>query len=504
VSRPRLAFGRIAQESNAFSPVRTTLEDFRRVHWLEGQALLDACGPAGVEAEGFIRSAELSGFVKAASRARGQVELVPLFSAWAVPGGPLAAEALAALKAKLVASLRAAGPLDGLYLALHGALVAEGSEDPEAELLAAAREVIGPDATLAVSFDLHAQLTRAKVAPIDVLTAYRTNPHRDHAKVGYRSGRILIRSALGDAWPRLAWRSLPMVLGGGTTIDLLPTMRPLYARLRRLERDRRVLYASLFNCHLWNDHPDLGWSVAVVTDGDQALAEELADDLAERAWGVRHVQPPAFPTAAEAIDQARAARLARRLGCVCVCDASDIVGAGSTGENTALLRAILERGQGLMAYAPLRDASAVDAIWGLPVGAEVSRAVGGRLHPEVNTPLTVRGRVGARAECDARGRRVVLAVDHLRLVLTDRAPIAMKPQFYTDLGLDPWRADVVVVKSMFPFRWYYRASNRKSIYARTRGITDLDYVARLTFRDPVHPQDPVEDWRPADRRRRLG
>ena len=136
----RVAYGRIGQETNAFSPIQTTMDDFRRTHLLDGAALEAACRPRGVEAQGFTRNAELSGFVKAARKRRGRVETVPLFSAWTVPGGPLSADTLADLRERLDDALTAAGPIDGLFLSLHGAMRAAGTtEDPEALLLADVR-----------------------------------------------------------------------------------------------------------------------------------------------------------------------------------------------------------------------------------------------------------------------------------------------------------------------------------------------------------------------------
>lgn len=502
MSKPlRIAYGRLCQETNAFSPVPTTLEDFRRMHLLEGDALHRATGRLGAEVPGMIRNAELSGF-RAAARRAGGVEAVPLVSAWAVPGGPMTEETYRALRDRLVASLRAAGPVDGVFLSLHGALRAQGAErDPEAGLLAAVREVVGP-APIAASFDLHGNLTRAKVEPLTVLQAYRTNPHRDLAATGRRAGEVLIRALRGEVRPTTAWRSLPMLLGGGDTIDLFRPMRPIFKLMTSMERDRRVLTSSLFMCHPFNDSPDLGWSVHVTTDDDQALADRLADELAERAWSVKDIPPPKFLTPTEGIQAAREARCARRLGTCCVVDVSDVVGAGSTGENTNLLAALLKEGQGLLSYVPVRDASVVEALWSKPAGARVSVEVGGKLDPARNPAVAVEGALRARADTVHSGRACVLDLGHVQLVVTERAPLPLKPSFYGDLGLSPWRADLVVVKNFFHYRIYYLAMNRKSIPIMTRGATDLGLASTIPTNDPVHPRDPVADWRPADRRRR--
>jgi microcystin degradation protein MlrC len=496
--RLRIAYGRINQETNAFSPVPTTVEDFRALHFVEGPALAALCGRGRHEVEGMIRNAELSGFVRATGAVGwGRIETVPLLSAWAMPSGPLTEEAYLALRDRIVESLSRAGPVEGVFLALHGAMRARGATpDPEEGFLSAVREVVGPDVRIAATFDLHGLLTPGKADPLTA--AYRTNPHRDLARTGYRAGALLVRALLGEIHPTSTWRSLPMVLGGGKTLDFLPPMRSLFRRMRAMERTRGVLSASLFLCHVWNDSPDLGWSVHVSTDGEP----ELADELAERAWEVRHARPPRFLSPEEALERTRRSWLARRFGTVTWTDTSDVVGAGAPGESTHLARAILSRGRDLVALVPIRDADAVSTLWELAPGEPVELSVGGRLDPRMSPPLEVKGRLRSKHSTRHFGRVVVVSVERSHLVLTERAPLPRKPSFYADLGLSPWRADLVIVKSFFHFRLYYLAVNRKSLLVATRGHTDLDLVLGLSFTDAVHPKDPVDDWHPADRRRR--
>jgi microcystin degradation protein MlrC len=498
----RIAYARVAQESNAFSPLPSTLEDFRRTHWLEGDALAAACEPGNHECKGFAKNAELSGFVKAARERGAAVTLVPLLSVWAIPSGPLTQDAYLTLRDKLAEALAGAGPLDGLMLSLHGAMRATDVDNPEGGLLAVAREALGPDAPIGVSLDLHGNLTPELMGGATFVCGYHTNPHRDHAATGYRVGKILCAAALGEVKPVMRWRTLPMVLGGGTTVDFLPTMLPLFMRLRRAPKAAGVLDASLFMCHVWNDSPDLGWGTVAVTDSDAAGADALADELADRAWAVRHKMPPAFLEVDAAIAEIRKSWLLRRLGAVCVVDASDVVGTGTPGENTRLLDALLKDGRGLLSYVPLRDPVAVASLWTKPERSHVELTVGGRLDPIASPPRRVSGRILRKHKSEHFQRVVVLEIDDVRLVLTEGTPLVMKPAFYQDVGLDPWKADVIVVKSLFPWRLFFAPMNRKSLYVKTKGASDLDLVTQLDFNDPVHPRDPVVDWRPADRRRR--
>jgi len=496
----RIAFARIAQETNALSPVSTELADFAVLHDLEGDALLRAATD-GPEVAGMFRRAELAGFVRAARARAAEIEPVPILSAWAASGGPLGARCFEALEARLVDGLRRAGPLDGMYFCLHGAMGARGIADPEARLLRAARSVIG-GAPLVVSHDLHGNLTRARVDAADAIVAYQTNPHRDHARVGRKAGRIAIGMVLGELRPQVAWRSLPMILGGGKTIDFLSPMRAVFRRMRRVERAGDALAASTFMVHPWNDDPGLGWSTLVVADRDAAAADRIADELAELCWERRYAQPPAFASPAEAIAAARAARFRRRLGCVTMADASDVVTAGAPGDSTHLLRALVEHADGMLAYAAIRDPRAIVALWHRAAGDAVELAIGGTLDPAHSPPLLVRGTIASKHDRRGFGRTVVLAVAGVRVVITEGPAIVMRPSFYTEVGLDPWRADIVVVKNFFPFMMFFLPYSRKTLFVKTRGVTDFDAAFQLAFDGPVHPRDRVDDWRARDRQRR--
>lgn len=497
--KKRIAFGRLNQETNALSPLRTTVEEFRRDHWAEGAALLEACGPGGNETDGFLRRAELSGFVREIQREG--MEPVPLLSAWTVPAGPLTRACFDEILERLIESLRGAGPIDGVYLALHGSTAVEGLRDPEGTLLARVREVIG-DRPLVASYDLHGNLTEGRIRAADATVAYQTNPHRDHVRVGAKSARIVARAVRGEVRPVTAWRSLPMLLGGGNTLDFLPPMRGIFARMKKMEHHPDVLSTSVFMVHPWVGDPEIGFSSCVTTNGDRELAERLADELAERLWAVRDRLPPKFRSADEAVDNARQARLLRKLGVVILADASDMVSAGAPGENTRLIDALLRRAQGMLSYAAIRDPVVVDQLFEAPVGSRHTVTLGGRLDPANGVPLTVEGAIVHKGERRSHGRSVTLAIGDVRLVITAGTAMVMKPAFYSGAGLDPWKADIVMVKSFFPFLLFFLPMMRKAIFVRTKGVTDFDAAYGLPFAGPIHPRDPVEEWRSTDRRRR--
>ncbi len=511
----RIALARINQETNALSPVLTTLEDFESQHYARGQEILDNLGPGRMEVESFFRRAELSGFVRgtkeSCKRAGLELELIPLISAWATPSGPLSLSCYETLVEDLLTRLKAAGSVDAVYLCLHGAMGVRGLElapsaTPDSEILRRVRAAVGPDVVIGVSLDLHGNISADMIDHATFVQAYRTNPHRDHHAIGRRVGRLSVRTLQGEIKPTMAWRSLPVLLGGSPTLDFWNPMRSIFRRMKEIERDPAVLGASVLTCHPWNDHPELGWSTIVITDAlhDDARpkADRLADELAERCWSIRAHQPPEFVEPRVAIERARGARLRRKFGVVVLSDASDVVTAGAPGDNTRLAKELIEHAQGLVSYVPIRDPALVEELWPEEVGARIRTRVGGRLDPDRGAPLEVDAVLTRKAEAHGLGRLVILDVGTIRLLVVAGPALAVQPRFFRMAGLDVLKADIVVVKNFFPFLIYFLPYSRMNIFVRTQGVTDFDAAFSLSFAGQVYPRDDVSSWRPADARRR--
>jgi len=491
----RIGYGRIFHEANAFSPLVTTREDFERLHFLRGDVLAQATTLRGKEIPGYLAHAELTGFVQAA-RLAGGVTTIPLISALAVPGGPLVRASFDSIVDDLVARVSDASALDGVYLALHGSMEVSGlDEAPEAYILRRVRAALGPGPKIAVSYDLHANLSPGIVDPVDILVGYRTNPHWDLAPTGFRAGNRLIRTLRGHIKPVHAWRKLPMVLGGGMTIDFLPPMRKVFQSLRRLERDPRIVTASVFMVHPYTSAQDLGWAVHVTVDGDTALADSTVDALADRVWAQRDVALPPMRTAAAAIEEVRSSAW-RHLGPVSFVDVDDIVGAGAPGGSTRIVEAFVGARSSLVAYVPVHDPLAVNIAWDTQVGARVSlvlRGTPGYGQPEV----LLEGIVAAKHTTDF-GRTVRIDANQLHVVISERPPLPIHPKFWRELGLSPRRADVIVQKNFFHYRIFYAAMSFRHLPVVTGGATSLLAVkARAEAAALERGLSPV-GWRAAD------
>jgi microcystin degradation protein MlrC len=471
------------------------MADFERMHHLGGEALAAATTLRGVELKSFMPHGELTGFRQAA-RLAGNVKTVPLQSSFAVPGGPMVRADFEALVSGLSEMIRSDGRLDGVYLALHGSMQVEGlDEAPEAYIIRRAREALGPEPRIAVSYDLHANLSAGLVDPVDVLVAYRTNPHWDLAPTGFRAGNRLIRVLRGACRPVHAWRKLPIILGGGVTIDFLAPMRAVFRRMRRLEDDPRVLSASLFMVHPYTTAEALGWAVHVSTNDDVALANELAEGLADHAWKQRDVPLPPMRSVEEALDEV-AAGWWKHLGPVTLVDVDDITGAGAPGGNTHIVKALAKRDRGLRAFVPVNDAALVAELWDAPPGTRrdvVLRGTPGYGMPEV--PLDAR--VAARAQTDF-GRAVRLDVGRFHVVVTEGAPLPIHPSFWSAVGLVARDADLIVQKNFFHYRMFYATTSFRHIPVVSAGATSFERVRNARYSVPMHPQTAIADWRPSD------
>lgn len=491
----RIAYGRLFHEANAYSPLTTTVDDFRRLFRAEGQALAQATTLHGSELVGYMPAAELTGFVQAA-RVAGGVETVPLASSLAVPSGPLERGAFDWLVDDLLTRIERADPIDGVYLALHGSMdVVDLDEAPEAVLLRRVRHLVGNDVKLAVSYDLHCNLSAGLVDPVDILIAYRSNPHWDLAPTGFRAGNRLIRALRGDIEPTHAWRKLPMVFGGGVTIDFLPPMRRVFRWMKRLERDPRVVSASLFMVHPYTSADDLGWAAHVCTDGDERLANDLAVELADKAWAQRKVALPPMRMVPEALDEVRDG-LWRKAGPVTLVDVDDIVGAGAPGGNTHFVAELVLDDRGLEALVPVHDPAAVAATFDTAIGQRVEvtlRGTPGYDQPEVPFEAIVGARTAGHF-----GRVVRLDVGSFHVAVSERPPLPIHPKFWRELDVNPRSADLMVQKNFFHYRIFHAALSFRHLPVVSAGATSFERVKTRAYSSPRFPAADLGDWRPHD------
>ncbi len=479
----------IMQETDVISPVKTTLAAFN-LHY--GQDMISAALKEKYMLAGFLAAVKDFGAA--------QITVVPIMSARAMSGGPIEKEVYDRFKRETLEGLRGIKKLDGIYLSLHGAMGVEGLYDPEGDLLQAIRDEYGPNLPIGTTYDLHANMTEKKAKLATFIVGYKTNPHRDFFATGYSAGKILVKTVQGEIHPIMIVNKMRLLRGGGQCMDFLPPMDSIFNRMKDMEKMPGVLSVSNFTVQMWLDEPELGWSTVAVTDDNKALAGKLADEIADLDWSVRDYKlTQKLYTPSEAVKSARDAWFERLTGTTMFCDLSDTVGAGAPGESTWILKALVEEGPDLVSYIPLRDSQAVNELWDVPLNQTVTVSVGGKLDKIYNQPYTFTGQVvfkGDYSDASSSGRAVMLKHDGVHLILTEFADATYYPAFFTNLGLDLWKADIVISKNLFPFRYRFLEYNRKTFNVVSPGTTNID-VFSIKYNNitrPIYPLDRVDSW----------
>ncbi len=483
-----ILFAEFMHEVNSFSPVITTEVNFKADHLFYGDDVLASAVEEDKQLAGFLSAVEKSG--------RGRIRAIPIVHAKSMSGGPVDSLFYAKIKNLIIDEVRSRERVDGIYLSLHGAMGVQGMFDPEGDLITSLREVVGPDVPIAVTFDLHANVTQRRAENADIIVGYHTNPHRDHFKTAFHAGDLLIRTVLGEIKPVMVVNKMKLLKGGGINIDFLPPFKKIFARMKKMEKQEDVLSVSFFPVHIWIDEPELGYSTVGITDGKPDLAASLADEISEMAWAVRDVPQPQGNSPEEAVAIAREKKIARALGTLVFCDVSDAVGTGTPGESTWILKALVEHGSEMTSYITLRDEEAAREAWNSNVGDEVTLTVGGKIDTVYNAPLTYTGIVTMKQET-SYGKTVIVKHNGIHLILSELPMASRKPSDFRELGLSIWKADIVVVKNLFPFRYNYLLYNRKTVNVISPGLSNTDPFALnyINIPRPIYPLDRIDSWK---------
>jgi microcystin degradation protein MlrC len=458
----RIAVGGIHTECSTSSPVLMQPEDFRV---LRGPDLLAHEYFDFLDAEG--------------------VEHLPLLHARAVPGGPLARATYEGFKAEFLERLKATLPIDGLYLAMHGAMNVEGMDDAEGDWISAARAVVGPDVSVAASYDLHGNVTQKIVDQLDIFAGYRTAPHIDVRETMVRAWSMLVRALQTGEKPGVAWAPVPVFLPGERTSTEDEPARSLYLKLPEHDAVPGIWDANLMVGYVWADEPR-GTACAVVTAVDKAAAEKVAAAIAQSYWDAREdfrFGPVTGPLA-EMLDIAE--RTETRP--IILADSGDNPTGGGVGDRADVLRALLARSIDEVLIAGITDRPAVERCFAAGAGARVSLKVGGSLDPaspsvEVEADVVFLDDPGSAAE-----QQAVVKIGGITLVLAARRRPYHNIADFTRLGLDPTKVRLLVVKSGYLSPELAPIAN-PNLMALTDGVInqDIENLPSHRRRQPSYP-----------------
>ncbi|MGE0767593.1 MAG: M81 family metallopeptidase [Hyphomicrobiaceae bacterium] len=504
-SNPRVAIIGVWLESNRFAPVAKEA-DFRSLYQLEGDEILTEARKPNP----FILG-EASAFVKTMD-ATGPWEPVPILLAACHPAGCIDGALMDDYLVRMRAGLEAAGPLDAVYVANHGAMIATDRDDPDGEMIALAREIAGRAARVVVTLDLHGNISERMVEQSDLIVGYRTNPHVDYIERGEEAALGLRLILAGLAEPKAAFIRLPLT---PASVNLLTASGPYGEMIdlgtrRRAELAGDILNVSIFGGFVFSDSSKNGIAIIVTARHDLARARTLARELAEYGWANRaRLRKKLTPLSdAVALAQSDANRKP-----VIFADSGDNPGGGGTGRTTELLSALVWSGAEDVLMGSFFDPPLADEAHKLGVGAKFKARFNRHAGLPCDAPFeadaevvglhdgTIVGRLGsAQGRTLHLGPSAALKIAGVTVVVISDRHQTLDPMFFEMFGLDIGKARTVAVKSRGHFRsgflpWF----PPEQVYeVDTEGLTApvLERIQFSRLPRPSYPLDENTQWTP--------
>jgi len=489
----RAVVAMMEHETNTFSPVPTPLDRFNPV---TGPDVMKRFKGTGLGLGAFLDIAVEAG-----------MEVTTPIAGNAAPSGHVQKAAYDAMCDAICEAVEAG--CDVCMLDLHGAMVTETTEDGEGTLLKRIRE-IAPDLPIAVSLDLHANITDEIVDNCTVLVGYKTYPHIDMYEAGEQAGRIMVRALNGEVKPVMAWGQRPILAQTLRMGHQDHPMKPMLAMAREAETGG-LLAASVFGGFPLADITNAGLSVVTVADVNRADAESAAEKLLVEAWKEKeewifHDEPLA-ETVAKAKEMTD--------GPVILLDHADNSASGGTQDTTAVLKEVLDQGLEDVAMFGICDPEVVAAMEAAGVGSEITVELGGKVDmPEIGMdgePLKVTGRVRSLTDGDfivtvpmgrgttmSMGKSGVLEVGNVQIVVISRHTEPYDLGCFRSVGIEPTNKRYLILKSRIHFRAGFQAIATAEVPCNGVGVTSSDN-SLFTFKNvrrPIYPLDPDCPERP--------
>lgn len=485
----------LKHETNTFSPVPTPLERFGKAGPYYGEAARAAYAGTRTAMGAYIQLCEEQ-----------CIEYKTALAADARPSGPLTASAYQTLCDVIVDEVRAG--CDIVLLDLHGAMVAECTEDGEGTLLKRLR-ALKHDLPIAVALDMHANMTADIVENSTVIAGYRTYPHTDHHQTGMRAGRMLLDSLSGKIRPLMAWGQLPLMahtLCMGTESE---PFRALMAHAADASATKNILDASVFGGFSLADIERPCLSALVVADGDKFAAQSKLATMLHYAWDQRNAMVYESETLEDSI--LRAASIER--GPVLLIDHTDNCASGGTQDTMHVLREALRRGLTDIAMFAVCDPWAVEQMIKAGVGNTLTLPLGGKFDmPAIGRPgepMMVTGTVklvsdgafvvsspmqtGTKANM---GKTAVLQMGSADIVVCERHHEPWDLGCFSSVGIDPSQKKYLLLKSRMHYRAAFAPIAQAIVECNGVGVTSSDYglFKYKQLQRPVFPMDYDTSW----------
>lgn len=468
----------ISHESNTFSTMLTKESEFtvlRGADVLKGQKWAQIFRDAGIE-------------------------VIPTLHADAWPGGIVEKSPFEKFMNEILDSIRVAGHLDGIYMDMHGALHVEGYDDAQATLIENIRKIVGRDVLISGSFDLHGNPSDEFVKNIDMLTAYRTAPHRDGEATRARAALMLV-DAIKNGWkPDIEYVVIPILVPGEKSITEVEPLHSVYARIPEIAGKEGMIDASVFAGYCWADLKRSAMRVFVVARDKKysAGAKKEAISLARQIWDSRDKMVLDVPSGS--IDEMLDKSGEYKDRTIFISDSGDNTTAGAPGDNTQVLDALLHHKVINALVAGIVDPQAFKMCLDAGVGKNINLSLGGRIDNVFCSPVQLSCRIlfisPDSLQKTGRGAALVETEGVKTVILKERRSFTEIKDF-TEVGLDPLSFKIVVVKLGYLFP-QLRDIAPVHLMALTTGFCNLD-MRTLPFRNvkrPIYPLDPDMNWEP--------
>lgn len=417
----------------------------------------------------------------------------------AMPAGITTRETYETLRDQILEQLTQAMPVDVVALGLHGAMVADGYDDCEGDLLVRVRRIVGPNVAVGATLDPHGHISEQMIAASNLLISWKEYPHTDIKERGVE----LIDLLEAQARRRISLRSAMVDCEMISTI--FTTQEPglsIVTRMKDLEQRPGILSVSLNHGFPYGDVPDMGTKVMVYADGDAALALDAARELADAIIGMRGVLSVDYLDIDTALDQA----LAFEAQPVVIADGADNAGGGAMSDSTFFLRRMIERGITSAALGPLWDPCVVDTAFSAGIGARLRVRLGGKSGPLSGDPLDVEVIVKGLCRNHAMsglsvgehfnfGDATLLDVAGIDVAVVSKRGQAVAMDMFTGLGGNLRDKRIIVVKSSQHFYADYSKIAGKVLYSKSPGTVTLD-LDTLDFRKIRKPKWPLTSQAP--------
>jgi len=476
----KIVVGAFVHESNTFTPLMTTEDDFQVFRGQEIYRNLDFYDPV----KGII-----STFLKYKN-----YDVEPTIFAHAVPFGEVEKGFYLRIKNELVERIKNVTDLTAVVLALHGSMRVKEIGDAEGDLLLHLRRIVPKTIPIICSLDMHATITDLMMKNANAFVGFRTAPHIDAVETGERVAHLTKYVLENDLKIEMCYQRVPMLITGEQSMTEVEPMRTMIENLRQAEKSPDVLSASYFLGFPWADTPENGVSSVVITSDNRTKASEIAKWLADKFWENRCEFT--FGTEAYPPDEAITKAIHSKNYPVFLSDSGDNPTAGAPGDNTNLIRLLNKHDQ----ISSLNQRPLVVAVVDPEVcekckkrkGKKTKLSLGGKMDSVYSDPVQIECITKKVIEGwgEQEADLVLVSSRKLDIIITSKRISIIDPIMLVDLGIRPEKRKLVIIKSGYLSDAYERISAR-SILALTKGCSD-EILSRLPFKNIKRPMFPFD------------